>query len=164
MSDRYDGTLEPVGAAGGRLSRAERRGLRTRLKELMLLLPRMLRLVMRLARDPRVSRADKVILGGTILYVIVPLDFLPDMVPFIGQVDDAYLVAISILRMLNRADAKVIAEHWDGDIDIKKLATSIVSVAGYFLPATVKSALLDKVEVREPKRLRVAPPPQGQPG
>src|SRR5688572_6239513 len=167
MNDVHEGVLESSGAER-RLSRAERRGQKSRMKELLLLLPRMVRLVLRLARDPRVSRADKVILGGTVLYVLVPLDFLPDMVPFIGQIDDAYLVAISVLRILNRADPAVVAEHWDGDIDIKRLATSIVSVASNFLPGPVRSALTARVEVREPRRLRVAggqpqEEPQAQP-
>ena len=138
-----------------RLTKAERRGLRARMKDMLLLLPRLLRLLIRLVRDPRVSRADKVILGGTILYVIVPLDFIPDMIPFIGQVDDVYLVAISILRILNRTDASIVAEHWDGDIDIKRLASSIVSVASFLLPAPIRGALTQRLEVREPKPLRV---------
>jgi len=138
-----------------KVSRAERRGLKARMKELLLLVPRMLRLLLRLVRDPRVARADKVILGGTILYAIVPLDFIPDMIPFIGQIDDSYLIAISILRMLNRADAGIVADHWDGEVDVKKLATSVVSVASLLLPPAIRGALTERLEVREPKPLRV---------
>jgi uncharacterized membrane protein YkvA (DUF1232 family) len=138
-----------------RPSRTERRGLKSRMKDLLLLVPRLLRLLVRLVRDPRVARADKVILGGTILYAIVPLDFIPDMIPFIGQVDDSYLIAISVLRMLNRTDPGVVAEHWDGDIDVKKIATSIANVAALLLPAGVRGALSERLEVREPKPLRV---------
>jgi uncharacterized membrane protein YkvA (DUF1232 family) len=165
MSDIYDEGIESGSVAPARgLSRAERRGQKSQMKELLLLLPRMVRLVLRLARDPRVSRSDKVILGGTVLYVLVPLDFLPDMVPFIGQIDDAYLVAISVLRMLNRADPAVVREHWDGNIDIQRLATSVVNVASNFLPAPIRNALSARVEVREPRRLRVAGgQPQEQP-
>src|SRR5262249_48887520 len=102
-------------------SRKERGTLRRKMKDLLLLLPSLLALLVRLVRDPRVSRADKVILGGTILYVIAPLDFIPDMIPFIGQVDDSFLVAISLLRLMTRTDAKVIADHWHNSIDIKRL-------------------------------------------
>lgn len=42
----------------------EKRGaLRRRMKDLLMLLPNLLKLLVRLVRDPRVSRADKVILG-----------------------------------------------------------------------------------------------------
>ena len=143
-----------IEAQPGKLTRAERRGLKARMKELLLLLPRLFRLLVRMVGDPKVSRTDKMILAATILYVIVPLDFLPDMIPFLGQVDDSYLVAISILRMLNRADPSVVDRHWDGDIDIHRLAGTIANVATFFLPAPVKRALTARMEIREPKALR----------
>jgi uncharacterized membrane protein YkvA (DUF1232 family) len=136
-------------------SRKERGKLRKRMKDLLMLLPNLFRLMMSLVRDPRVSRADKVILGGTILYVIAPLDFIPDMIPFIGQVDDRYLVAISLVRMLSSTDARVIADHWTGGIDIKRLLDSILDVASAFLPAPIRYALTAKIEVNEPRSLRM---------
>ena len=138
-----------------KIARRERRGLKTKMKELLLMLPRMVKLLGRMVGDPRVSRTDKIILAGTIVYVIVPLDFIPDMLPFIGQVDDSYLVAISVLRMLNRASADVVAQHWDGDTDIKRLSSSVANVATYFLPGPVKNLLTARVDIKEPKALRV---------
>lgn len=135
-------------------SRKERGKLRRRMKDLLLLLPNLLRLLVRLVRDPRVSRADKVILGGTILYVIAPLDFIPDMIPFIGQIDDSYLVAISLLRLLTRADAKIVAEHWTGGIDLKHLVDTIVELSSTFLPKPIRYALTAKIDVNEPRSLR----------
>jgi uncharacterized membrane protein YkvA (DUF1232 family) len=123
--------------------------------EFIMLLPRLVKLLGRLLSDPRVSRTDKIILAGTIVYVFVPLDFLPDMIPFIGQVDDSYLVAISILRMLNRADADVVAGHWDGTLDIKRLATTMANVATFFLPSRVKGLLTARVNIKEPSALRL---------
>ena len=151
MTDIVEAGYTEDGAA----SRVERKKLRTRMKELLLLLPNLVKLLVRLLRDARVSRADKVILAGTILYVIAPLDFLPDMIPFIGQVDDVYLVAISILRLVNRTDAKLINEHWDGETDIKRLVGSIVDVSTVFLPRPIRTALTARIDVREPRSLRM---------
>jgi uncharacterized membrane protein YkvA (DUF1232 family) len=139
-------------------SRKKRGALRRRMKDLLLLLPNLLKLLVRLVRDPRVSRADKVILGGTILYVIAPLDFIPDMIPFIGQIDDIYLVAISLLRIMSRTDASIIAEHWDGEINIKRLVDSIIDVATVFLPKRVRYALTGQIDVNEPRSLRKVRP------
>src|SRR5215467_5929269 len=102
----------------------EKRKKLKRLRELLLFIPNLLRLLYDLLRDPRVSQADKAILAGVILYVIVPVDIIPDFIPFIGQVDDAYLVAISVLRLLNRADRRVVMEHWKGSYDLKALVTN----------------------------------------
>jgi uncharacterized membrane protein YkvA (DUF1232 family) len=146
---------ESFDGEGRKISRRERGRLRRRMKDLLLLLPNLVKLVARLVRDPRVSRTDKIILGSTILYVITPLDFLPDMIPFLGQVDDTYLVAISLLRILNRADAQVVADHWRGEIDVKRLVTTIVETATFFLPKPIRAALTARMEIREPRALRV---------
>ena len=75
-------------------SMSERREKKKRLRELLLFVPKLMKLLYDLLKDPRVSRADKAILAGVIMYVIVPIDVIPDFVPFVGMVDDSYLIAI----------------------------------------------------------------------
>ena len=127
------------------------------MRDLLLFIPNLLRLLFRLLRDPRVSSTDKAILAGTIIYVIAPIDIIPDFIPFIGQIDDAYLIAISVLRLLNRADRAIIQEHWKGERDIKELVTNISRVAEYFLPKRIKNVLRGRVEpvarIEEARRL-----------
>jgi uncharacterized membrane protein YkvA (DUF1232 family) len=116
------------------------------MKELLLFIPNLLWLLVGLLRDDRISSADKAILAGTILYVISPLDIIPDFIPFIGQVDDIYLIAISLLRLLNRAEGEVVRDHWKGSIDIKDLVASICLAAEYFLPRKIKNVLRGRIE------------------
>ena len=128
------------------IKRRERRQMKARMIELLLFIPNLLWLLLGLLRDNRISRADKAILAGTILYVISPLDIIPDFIPFIGQVDDIYLIAISLLRLLNRADRETVRDHWKGSIDIKELVTSISLAAEYFLPRRIKNVLRGRIE------------------
>ncbi len=130
------------------IKKRERREMKSRMKELLLFIPNLLWLLFGLLRDDRVSRADKAILAGTILYVISPLDLIPDFIPFIGQVDDAYLIAISLLRLLNRAERDIVRDHWKGALDIKELVTSISLAAEYFLPRKIKNVLRGRIERR----------------
>jgi uncharacterized membrane protein YkvA (DUF1232 family) len=125
---------------------SERRAKRAKMRELLLFVPNLLGLLLGLLKDARVSKSDKAILAGIIMYVIVPLDVIPDFIPFIGQVDDAYLLAISILRLLNRADRRVVMDHWRGGTDIKELVDSISKIAEFFLPSRVKNVLRGKIE------------------
>jgi len=120
--------------------------MRKKMRELLMFIPNLLGLLIGLLRDERVSQADKAILAGVIMYVIIPLDIIPDFIPFIGQVDDAYLLAISILRLLNRADRNVVMDHWKGQRDIKELVDSIVRIAEFFLPRPVKNVLRGRIE------------------
>ncbi|HYV04756.1 MAG TPA: YkvA family protein [Blastocatellia bacterium] len=124
----------------------ERKAKRKKMRELLLFVPNLLGLLLGLLKDARVSKSDKAILAGIIMYVIVPLDVIPDFIPFIGQVDDAYLLAISILRLLNRADRRVVMDHWRGGTDIKELVDSVSKIAEFFLPARVKNVLRGKIE------------------
>jgi uncharacterized membrane protein YkvA (DUF1232 family) len=125
---------------------SEARKMRKKMRELLMFIPNLLGLLIGLLRDERVSQADKAILAGVIMYVIIPLDIIPDFIPFIGQIDDAYLLAISILRLLNRADRNVVMDHWKGQPDIKELVDSIVRIAEFFLPRPVKNVLRGRIE------------------
>jgi uncharacterized membrane protein YkvA (DUF1232 family) len=131
-------------AIGGLMTKHKK--LKSKMVELFMFIPNLLRLLVALLKDPRVSQADKAILAGTIIYVISPIDAIADFIPFIGQVDDSYLLAISILRMLNRADRNVVLEHWKGTIDIKELVTNIARIAEYFLPKRIKNVLRGRIE------------------
>ena len=66
----------------------------------------------------------------------------------VGQVDDIYLIAIAIIRLLNRAEGKVVMEHWKGGVYIKSLVTNIARVAEFFLPKKIKNVLRGRIEPR----------------
>jgi uncharacterized membrane protein YkvA (DUF1232 family) len=64
------------------------------------------RLAWRLLREPRVSAFAKVIPALAVLYVASPLDFIPDMLPVLGQLDDLGILILSVklfLRMCPQA-------------------------------------------------------------
>ena len=110
----------------------------TGLKEYALLLPRLIRLVYNLARDPRVparSKAILVVLGG---YLASPVDLIPDFLPGIGQLDDIAVIAFALDQMLNRVDAEIVREHWDGDRDVLELVQEILDISTGFLPGWLK--------------------------
>jgi uncharacterized membrane protein YkvA (DUF1232 family) len=98
-------------------------------------------------RDARVPAAEKALLIGTIVYVISPLDLLPDFVPFLGQVDDIYLLSLVVLRLLARTPSEVITEHWDGRGDLPRVVDKILKAAKYILPSRIRHILLGRVEI-----------------
>jgi uncharacterized membrane protein YkvA (DUF1232 family) len=130
-----------------RMTREERRSDRGFLKSALLLIPDFLKLLFRLLKDGRVPMAEKAMLIGTVVYVVSPLDLLPDFIPFLGQLDDIYLVSIVLLRLLSRTPADVVNEHWDGRGDLSNVVAKIYSAARYFLPSRVRRILLGRVEI-----------------
>jgi uncharacterized membrane protein YkvA (DUF1232 family) len=45
----------------------------------------------------------------------MPMDLIPDYIPFLGQIDDLYLLALALDRLLNNAGVDVLLEHWEGE-------------------------------------------------
>jgi uncharacterized membrane protein YkvA (DUF1232 family) len=117
-----------------------------RMKNLLMFLPNTIALCGRLMTDARVPRTEKLLFAGAIVYAVMPFDFIPDMLPFIGQVDDAYLIALTLLRLINRTDDHVVREHWHGGGDIVQLAQAIAGLAPRLLPNRVERVLSARVE------------------
>ena len=120
---------------------------RARLKSLLMFVPNMVLLCGRLLTDARVPKTEKALVAGAILYAIVPLDLIPDVIPFVGQIDDAYLIAITLLRLIDRTDPNVVREHWNGGGDIIQLIEVLATTTKKLLPPRIRRVLTSHVEV-----------------
>jgi uncharacterized membrane protein YkvA (DUF1232 family) len=84
-------------------------------KELATLLPNLIRLFKDLARDPRVPRRAKIVLAVAAVWLISPIDLLPEFLPVLGPLDDAVVAALALRYLIRRAGVDVVREHWRGD-------------------------------------------------
>jgi uncharacterized membrane protein YkvA (DUF1232 family) len=64
------------------------------------------------ANDPRIPTADKKILLAMIALVISPIDFIPDWIPFFGQLDDLILISFILDYFFEVLDSQVILSHY----------------------------------------------------
>lgn len=120
--------------------------LRSRMANLLLFMPNMLVLCGRLMVDGRVPARERLLVAGAIVYALVPLDFIPDMLPFVGQVDDAYLISMSLLRLMTVTDARVIRQHWRGGGDVVELVGAVAMIASKLLPPKIRRVLTAQIE------------------
>jgi uncharacterized membrane protein YkvA (DUF1232 family) len=130
-----------------KLQRRERSEVKDRLRSFLMFLPNLFTLLLRLIKDPRVPTAEKALFGAAVVYVVSPLDFIPDVFPFIGQVDDLYVVALVILRLINRTDDRVVRALWPGNGDIVALADAIAGLAPKFLPRRISKVITSRIEM-----------------
>lgn len=128
-------------------SRNNKVQLKGRMKSFIMFLPNMVMLLGRLMKDSRVPTAEKALFAAAIVYVISPLDFIPDVFPFIGQVDDIYVVALTLIRLISRTNEDVVRENWSGGGDIVGLIDSVASLAPTFLPKRISRVLQNRVEL-----------------
>jgi uncharacterized membrane protein YkvA (DUF1232 family) len=47
-------------------------------------------------RDPRVPITAKAVMIATLAYVASPIDLIPDIIPFVGHLDDMILIPIGV--------------------------------------------------------------------
>lgn len=72
---------------------------------------RTLRLVWRLLNDSRVHWFPKLIIPTAILYVLSPIDLIPDMILGLGQLDDLGVVVLAMALFIECCPSAVVAEH-----------------------------------------------------
>jgi uncharacterized membrane protein YkvA (DUF1232 family) len=68
-------------------------------------------LLWRLSRDNRLPPFVRVLVFAPALYLISPIDLLPDLIPFIGQMDDAVIFALIADVIARFAPGAVLEEH-----------------------------------------------------
>ena len=102
-------------------------GRKTAAKELVVLLPNLVRLFRGLIGDPRVPRGSKALLLVGAVWLVSPIDLIPEFLPVIGGIDDAIVAALILRHVVRRAGDEVVREHWKGD---PKTIGLILRVAG----------------------------------
>jgi uncharacterized membrane protein YkvA (DUF1232 family) len=106
-------------------------------------LPAYLRLLGGLLMDRRVNAIDKLLVAGAIAYIAMPIDLIPDFIPFMGEVDDVFLLVIALQRLVANAGRPVLLAHWSGamedlaDLNLKEA----LAAAAFFLPRNIRRKL-----------------------
>lgn len=121
-----------------------RRGARRKVGHVIGQLPHYARLLAGLMTDRRVSVLDRALVGAALAYLILPLDFIADFIPFFGQVDDVFLIMTALQRLVSRAGRGVLRDHWGGSArDLRNLdIPAVVNAAAFFLPGRMRGSLL----------------------
>ncbi|GGP14680.1 DUF1232 domain-containing protein [Nonomuraea glycinis] len=104
------------------------------LTEAIRLLPDLLRLVSRLARDAALPRRVRVRLWLLVAYLALPIDLVPDFIPVLGYADDAIVVALVLRSVVRGAGPQALERHWPGTPDglaaVRRLAGLPAAQAG----------------------------------
>ncbi|MBA3655920.1 MAG: DUF1232 domain-containing protein [Gemmatimonadaceae bacterium] len=93
--------------------------------------------------DKRVQRVDKLMVAGAIAYILLPMDLVPDFIPFLGEVDDLFVIIMAVQRLINNAGRGVVDDHWMGEPgELSSLnLQQILMASAFFLPRRVRRRL-----------------------
>lgn len=81
---------------------------------LLRLLPDVIRLVTRVARDPAMPTGVRVWLFLLLAYLLLPFDLIPDFVPILGYADDVILTTLVLRYVVRKAGVEALHRHWPG--------------------------------------------------
>jgi uncharacterized membrane protein YkvA (DUF1232 family) len=106
-------------------------------------IPDFLRLLYGLITDSRVNAVDKIVVAGAIAYILLPVDVIPDFVPFLGEVDDVFLLILALQRLISNAGRSVVQAYWPGDPDTLSSLNleKIIAACAFFLPRRMRRRL-----------------------
>lgn len=84
-------------------------------KELARFLPACVTTVRRLRHHPAVPRRAKIALGIAGLWVLSPIDLIPEFLPVIGPLDDVVVAALAFRYAARSVPRHVLLDAWPGD-------------------------------------------------
>jgi uncharacterized membrane protein YkvA (DUF1232 family) len=143
-----------VGATRGRRSGARalqgvdpeerpRRGAKRTVMDTIRQLPNYVRLLFGLLSDRRVAAVDKLLVAAAVAYILAPVDLIPDFIPFLGEVDDVFLLVTALQRLISNAGRSVVLQYWAGNpADLAAMnLRQVLTAAAFFLPRRMRRRL-----------------------
>lgn len=120
-----------------------RSGAKRTLMDTIRQLPNYVRLLFGLLTDRRVAAVDKLLVAAAVMYILTPVDFIPDFIPFLGEVDDVFLLVTALQRLIVNAGRSVLLQYWVGNpADLAAMnLRQVLAAAAFFLPRRVRRRL-----------------------
>ena len=86
-----------------------------RTKELVAFAPNCVRLIRRLRRDRRLPLRGRLALAAALLYLLSPVQVIPNFIPVIGQADDALVLMAALRYACRHLPRDAVESAWPGD-------------------------------------------------
>jgi uncharacterized membrane protein YkvA (DUF1232 family) len=83
----------------------------------------------------------KALAFAVLVYVVSPIDLIPDIFFGIGLLDDIILSAVALHHLMEGAGRDVVLEHWDGSEDALDLVLSVFEWGAEVIPGPLRKAL-----------------------
>ena len=96
-------------------------------------IPDLVALTRGLLGDARVPLGSKVLLGGALVWLLSPIDLVPEFIPVLGPLDDVIVVGLVLRHLVRRSGPEVVQDHWRGD---PRALRTALRLAGLRLPDT----------------------------
>jgi uncharacterized membrane protein YkvA (DUF1232 family) len=104
-------------------------------------LPDVARALARLVRDPVLPRSVKLTVAAALVYLLSPIDMIPDVAPLVGYVDDLLLGAVVVDGILSHVDRRLVLRYWPGTPRSLERVARAARVLSLWVPGRMKRRL-----------------------
>jgi uncharacterized membrane protein YkvA (DUF1232 family) len=108
------------------------------LRAILRVLPDIVRTIGGLAGDPVLPKAAKLALAAAVLYLVSPVDLIPDFIPVLGHLDDVFVAAILVDGMLNFVNRGLVLKYWPGSPESLERVARAARVLAAWVPRRLK--------------------------
>jgi uncharacterized membrane protein YkvA (DUF1232 family) len=89
------------------------------------LIPDTIVFLRRVSRHPCVPRTRGIVLGALVVYLVSPIDLVPDFIPGLGHLDDALLVVLALRWALRACPRAAVEAAWPGSLGSLRMLLSL---------------------------------------
>jgi uncharacterized membrane protein YkvA (DUF1232 family) len=98
-------------------------------RELIAVVPDVLRLLRSLVRDGTVPVDVRLVLVGLICWIVSPIDLIPEFIPVLGPLDDVVVAVVAMRYVRRRVGIEDLRDRWQGTPDGFALLTRVIGAA-----------------------------------
>jgi uncharacterized membrane protein YkvA (DUF1232 family) len=98
-------------------------------RELIAVVPDVLRLLRSLVRDGTVPVDVRLVLVGLICWILSPIDLIPEFIPVLGPLDDVVVAVVAMRYVRRRVGIEDLRGRWQGTPDGFALLTRVIGAA-----------------------------------
>ncbi len=87
------------------------------MREVLRVIPDVLRLLRSVIRDSKAPLDVRLVLGGLMLWIISPIDLIPEFIPVLGPLDDIVVAVVAMRYTRRRLGTEDLRRRWTGSAD-----------------------------------------------
>src|SRR5436190_16804362 len=86
-------------------------------RDLVHVVPDLVRMLRDIVRDPASPLDVRVVLVGLLVWIVSPIDLIPEFIPVIGPLDDLVVAVVALRYVRRRIGVDGMRAHWRGSED-----------------------------------------------
>ena len=98
-------------------------------RELLGVIPDVLRLLRSLIGDPSVPPDVRIVLVGLIVWIVSPIDLIPEFIPGLGPLDDVIVAIVAMRYVRRRVGLEALRDRWVGSEDGFALLARVIGTS-----------------------------------